>query len=68
MGLENFEVSSGSDFMNDAVSLLAVKVSGRDTFPLTGDCPDLIGDFGVLNGRICLCFCGETGGGCAVWD
>ena len=66
--LDKFEPSSFSDFMNAVASLFAVNDSGRAKFPLTGDCPVLIGDFGVLKGLMCLCFCGETDVGCPVCD
>ena len=64
---ENFEVSSCSDFMYAGASLFTVNVSGTGKFSLTAaDCPALIGDFGVLNGLMCLCLCGETDGGGAI--
>ena len=60
--LIELEALLGSDLNKLFASLFTKLVSGKDKFPSAGDVPILLGDFGVLKGRMFLCFCGEIGG------
>ena len=51
-----YEASLGSDFNKLLASLFTKLVSGKDELPSPDELPILAGDFGVLKGRIFLCF------------